>query len=123
SVEARDVAMRVLAQTAATDEPRRRLDAAKDLLAKTGSGGATDREQVATHLDALGSLLRDIEVLGTGAESALLANPDVRPALERLAAYKGERGVQAFPAVDRAREALARNSGVKVVADWLVLQL
>jgi DNA polymerase-3 subunit delta' len=123
SLEARAVAVRVLAQAAASPEPRRRVDLAKELLVKTGSGGATDREQVASHLDAMGSLLRDVEVLGTGATPALLANPDVRPALERLTVYQGERGVRAFAAIDRARDALARNAGVKVVADWLVLQL
>ena len=46
-----------------------------------------------------------------------------RPALERLSAYRGERGTRAFAAVDRALFALQRNAGVKLVADWLVLQL
>jgi hypothetical protein len=72
----------------------------------------------------MGSLLRDIEVLGTGAESHTpLANAEVRPTLERLSAFRGERGVRAFDAIDRALEAIHRNAGVKVVADWLVLQL
>jgi hypothetical protein len=54
----------------------------------------------------------------------MLANSDVRPALERLTqTYRGERGVRAFSAIDRALVALDRNAGVKVVADWLVLQL
>ena len=48
----------------------------------------------------------------------------VRPALGRLTkAYAGERGLNAFAAVDRARLALEGNAGVKIVADWLVLQL
>src|SRR5262245_11504895 len=62
---ARDVAARVLSQAASTDEPRRRIDAAKDLLVKTGGGGAGDREQLASHLRAMASLLRDVELLGT----------------------------------------------------------
>jgi hypothetical protein len=63
-------------------------------------------------------------VLATRADDRTLANPDVRPALERLTeSYKGERGVRAFGAVDRALVALERNAGVKLVADWLVLQL
>ena len=46
------------------------------------------------------------------------------PALERLApAFDGERGARAFAAVDRALVALDRNASVKIVADWLVLQL
>jgi DNA polymerase-3 subunit delta' len=123
SLEAREVAVRVLAQAVSSDDPRRRLDATKDLLANTGGGGAADREQVGAHLDAMSSLLRDVEVLASGADRTMLANPDVRQTLERLTAYRGERGVRAFTAIDRAREALVRNAGVKVVADWLVLQL
>jgi hypothetical protein len=71
----------------------------------------------------MGSLLRDIAVLGTGASPGLLANPDVRPALERLSAYRGERGVRAFAAVDEALAALGRNAGVKTVADWVTLNV
>jgi hypothetical protein len=123
SIDARDVAIRVLAQAASSDDPRRRLDATKDLLSNTGSGGVADREQVGAHLDAMGSLLRDVELLANGADRTMLANPDVGQTLERLTVYRGERGVRAFSAIDRAREALVRNAGVKVVADWLVLQL
>jgi DNA polymerase-3 subunit delta' len=122
--DAREIAQHVLAQAAADDEPARRLEGAKDLLTNTGAGGAGDREQLASHLRAMGSLLRDVEVLATRADDRALANPDVRPALERLAkAYGGERGVRAFTAIDRALMALDRNAGVKVVADWVVLQL
>jgi DNA polymerase-3 subunit delta' len=123
-VEARDIAQRVLAEVSASGDPARRLERAKELLAKTGSGGATDREQLSVHLRAMASLLRDVEVLATQADDRTLANPDVRPALERLTqTYRGPRGVAAFGAVDRALVALDRNAGVKVVADWLVLQL
>ena len=123
-VEARDVAQQVLAHAASSDDPRRRIEGAKDLLAKTGAGGAEDREQVASHLRAMESLLRDVELLSTRADVRVLANPDVQPALERLArTYQGERGIRAFTAVDRALMALERNAGVKIVADWLVLQL
>jgi hypothetical protein len=52
-----------------------------------------------------------------------LANPDVRQDIERLAPFRGERGVRAFTAVDQALVALERNAGVKTVADWLVIQL
>ena len=72
----------------------------------------------------MASLVRDVELLSTRADVRVLANPDVQPALERLAGvYQGERGVRAFAAVDRALVALDRNAGVKIVADWLVLQL
>jgi DNA polymerase-3 subunit delta' len=123
-VEARDVAERVLAHAATSDDPRRRIEGAKDLLAKTGAGGVGDREQLASHLRAMASLLRDVELLSTRADVRALANPDVRPAIDRLTtAYQGERGIRAFTAVDRALVALDRNAGVKIVADWLVLQL
>ena len=123
-VEARAVAQQALAHAAASDDPRRRIDGAKDLLANTGAGGAADREQLASHLRAMESLLRDVELLSTRADSRALANPDVQPALERLVrTYRGARGVRAFTAVDRALEALAANAGVKVVADWVMLSL
>ena len=123
-VQARSVAQKVLAHAASTPDPRRRIDGAKDLLANTGSGGAPDRAQLSVHLRAMGSLLRDIELLATRAGAGRLANPDVRPALERLTgAYQGPRGIRAFAAVDRALLALERNAGVKTVADWLVLEL
>ena len=122
--DAREIAQHVLAQIASGDDPARRLDSAKDLLANTGSGGAGDREQLASHLRAMGSLLRDVELLATRADAGALANADVRPALEQLTpAYGGERGVRAFAAVDEALMALERNAGVKVVADWLVMHL
>jgi DNA polymerase-3 subunit delta' len=130
-VDARGVAVRVLAQAADSaaggaaggEIVRRRLESAKDLLARTsGAGGAADREQLAVNLRAMASLLRDAELLSTRATDAL-ANPDVRPAIERLAAFRGERGVRAFTAVDQALVALERNAGVKTVADWVVLQL
>jgi DNA polymerase-3 subunit delta' len=122
--DARTIAERVLAQAAAASDPARRLEAAQDLLAKTGAGGATDREQLASHLHAVALMLRDVEVVATGADPRLLAQPESRPAVERLMrTFRGERGINAFLAVDRALEALDGNAGVKVVADWVALQL
>jgi hypothetical protein len=72
----------------------------------------------------MASLLRDVELVATHADTAGLANPDVAPSIERLTnTYRGARGIRAFAAVDRALVALDRNAGVKIVADWLVLQL
>jgi DNA polymerase-3 subunit delta' len=125
-VQARDVAQRVLSRAASVSEPHRRIDSAKDLLlpARSGGSGATDREHLATELRAMASLLRDVELLASRADASTLANPDVRPALDRLVeAYQGDRGVRAFAAVDRALVALESNAGVKIVADWLVLAL
>jgi DNA polymerase-3 subunit delta' len=122
--EARDDAGRVLAESARTGDPGSRLETAKDLLPNPNMSSAEQREHVAVRLRAMGSLLRDVEVLATRADARVLANPDVRPSLERLTqTYAGERGVRAFTAIDQALMALDRNAGVKVVADWLVLQL
>jgi DNA polymerase-3 subunit delta' len=141
---ARDVAQRVLTRVARSPDTGRqspldtarsdrgpadrsavnRLDAAKDLLERTGAGGASDRDQLRSHLHALALMLRDVEVLGTGADPRLLAQPENRAALDTLTpAFRGERGVNAFLAVDRGLAALDRNAGVKVVADWVALQL
>jgi len=122
--EARAVAERVLVRAAGNDAVGPRLDAAKDLLTNTGRGGASDREQLSAYLRAMASLLRDAEVLATGADERAIANRDSREALQALsAAYRGDRGVRAFAAVDQGLVALDRNAGVKVVADWVALQL
>ena len=118
------VARRVLAHAAATTDAARRLDGAKELLTKIGSGRAGDRERLASYLRAMASLVRDIAVVATGADSRALANPDAKQAVERLAtSYTGERGVRAYMVIDRALEALERNAGFKVLADWVVMQL
>ena len=90
----------------------------------TGGGGAADREQLASHLRAMASLLRDVELAGDAAPTPAAGQPR-RPARARAAdgAFQGERGIRAFAAVDQALAALERNAGVKIVADWLVLQL
>ena len=125
-VEARDIAQRVLAAAASARDAGSRLEGAKELLPKSGGRPGFERDYLATNLRAMASLLRDAEVLATEADAAALANADadVRPALEKLAkGYGGERGVRAFGAIDEALVALDRNAGVKIVADWLVLQL
>ena len=122
-IDCREVAARVLSHAAASDDPRQRIEGARDLLAKTGAGGAGDREQLAAHLRAMGSLLRDVELLGARADAVGLANPDFQTGLDRLSAFQGERGVRAFATVDGALVALEGNAGVKIVADWVVLNL
>jgi hypothetical protein len=71
----------------------------------------------------MASLLRDVELIGAGGGRQELGNPDVLAAIERLKGFAGERGVRAYAAVDKALLALRRNAGVKIVADWIVLQL
>lgn len=121
-VESRDVATRVLLNVAAARDARGRLDSAKELVTKA-SAGASEREQLSQHLRAMASLLRDVALLGAGADAAALANADVRADLERLSAFGGDRGVRAFGAVDRGLTALDRYASAKIVADWVLLQL
>jgi DNA polymerase-3 subunit delta' len=122
--DAMEVARRVLELAAASDEPRQRMEAAKELLVNTGAGGREDREQLASHLHAMASLIRDVELWSSRGASDGLAKPGVRPEIERLAkAYQGKRGLSAFESVDRALAALDSNASVKIVADWLVLKL
>jgi DNA polymerase-3 subunit delta' len=122
-VEARTTAVRVLAAAASTTDARRRLEAAQHLVARTGSGGAGDRDYLAAELRAMASLLRDIELLATNADRSSLGNADLGSTLERLTAFQGERGVRAFEAIDQGLVALERNAGVKIVADWVALHL
>jgi DNA polymerase III delta' subunit len=123
-VEARDVAQRVLEHVAKTHDAGRRLEAAKDLLGRPLPNGAVDREQVSSHLLAMATLLRDAHAVSSGADERVLAHPDVKPALEHLGrTFRGDRGVSAFDAVERAIRALDGNVGGKVIADWVVLQL
>ena len=71
----------------------------------------------------MGSLLRDVALIAAGADRRALANSDVEPLLGRLSAFEGERGVRAFAAIDQALAALERNAGIKIVADWVALQV
>jgi DNA polymerase-3 subunit delta' len=121
-VESRDVATRVLMGVAAARDARGRLEQARELVAKPNAS-VSEREQLALHLRAMSSLLRDVALIGAGADTGALANTDVRSDLARLSAFDGDRGVRAFGAVDRALGALDRNASAKIVADWVLLQL
>ncbi len=120
--DVRDVAVRVLVQAATSDDGRRRLESAKELVAKSSSS-ISERDQLAVYLRAMSSLLRDVELMASGGDAATLANRDLLPALDRLSPFGGTRGRDAFMAVDRALAAVDRYANAKLVADWLVLQL
>ena len=127
--DARQAAIGLLTGASGGDDARARLESAKTLTAKRGGDGAgtgsrADREQVAVHLQVLSSLLRDVSILATGADTHLLANLDLESGLTTLARrFDGRRAVRAFTAVDQAQNALDRNVSPKIVADWLALQL
>src|SRR5688572_11160319 len=121
--DARDAARDLLEQAARAGDPAQRLDAARDLTGKKGTSAA-ERDQLSACLRALASLLRDLGVLATRAETRMLANADLTAQLERLTrSYDSERTMRAYGAVDEALAALERNASAKVVADWLVLRL
>lgn len=122
-VEARDLARRLLEQAARTPDPVHRIESARPLTGKKGPA-AVERDHLAVCLRALSSLLRDLGILATHADTRSLANTDLQADLGRLVdAFDSERSMRAFGAVDRALGALERNASPKVVADWLVLQI
>lgn len=122
-VESRAIAVRVLAQALMTDDARRRVEIAKELVAKTGGGGASDRQLLSSHLRMMSSLIRDAQLLGGGGDRASLANTDLAATLGKMTELTGERAERAFAAVDKGLAALERNAGVKTVADWVTLNL
>jgi DNA polymerase-3 subunit delta' len=119
AADARESAVELLRGVApAKVRPVDRLEQAKAL-----AGGA-ERDELARRLRAAASMLRDIRVLAAQASPQLLANADLRDELAALVgSYNAERGLEAFSAVDAALEALGRNVGPKVVADWIALEL
>ncbi len=128
TADARGQALAVLSQAASVPEPARLLEHMKDALGiEKRAGGSTpaaaEREQLALSLRALSSLLRDVTMIAAGHE-ADLANADLRPDLERVAAAFGrERVMSAFTAVDQALSALGSNVNAKMVVDWLAFQI
>jgi DNA polymerase-3 subunit delta' len=121
--EARESAQRVLQETARSSDAARRIGLARDLTGGKGTP-AEERNQLAVRLRSLGSLLRDLAIIATGADRRSLANADLEAKLEKLStAFDSERSLRAYGAVDRALGALERNASPKIVADWLLLQL
>jgi DNA polymerase-3 subunit delta' len=118
----RDLAMRLLQQTAGRADTQTRLQAATSVVA--GLSKKEERADFAAVLRLAASMLRDIEALNSGADQRVLANPLLTDDLSTLArAFAGDRAREAFGAVDRALTALDRNAGTKVVAEWLAVQL
>ena len=111
-----------LLQVAGRD-PRTRLEHAKALL-KGGGSPADERAHLSMRLEALGSLLRDVGLLTSGADERLIANLDRRRELDALVrSLRADRVAQAFDAVARAHAALDQNVSPKVVADWLAINV
>jgi hypothetical protein len=91
-------------------------------------GGPSKKERPRTDLAVIlrltASMLRDIEALNSSADPRVLANPVVADDLRALArSFSGDRARAAFGAVDRARFALERNAGTKVVTEGVSMQI
>lgn len=120
---ARDIALRVLEHVANSDDVKRRMESAKELVAKGAGPASAERDQLAVTLRAMSSLLRDISAIALSADRAVLAHPDLTRPLERLKTFAGDRGQRAFLTIDQGLAALERYTNAKLVADWVVLQL
>jgi DNA polymerase-3 subunit delta' len=100
-----------------------RLEGAKAFVAGSRTAAA-DRATLADRLRAVSSILRDLGILTSRAERALLANADIEAQLETLLpAFAADRVLRAFSSVDRALSALERNASPKIVADWVALEI
>jgi DNA polymerase-3 subunit delta' len=121
--DARTAALSALRTAAAASSPRARLQAAASLTAgKPSSTG--EREELATRIAMLASLLRDLALVSQGGSAGELANGDLEADLHELGVSFGcERSLRAFAAADRAVGALRRNASPKVVAAWLSVHL
>ena len=121
-VEARQAALALLRTVAGHPPPARRIMGAGGL---PGAGRSkADRDALGQSLRALGTILRDLGVLGSHSDGRTLANADLRKDLEPLVrSFDTERILHAYAAVDRALDALGRNASPKIVADWLAFQI
>ena len=119
----RETALLLLEQAARNPAAATRLQAAA-LLAVPQPKKDRSRAEVALILRVMASMLRDLELLNSEADRRALANPTLSDELQRMAAaYGGDRARVAFAAVDKALVALDRNAGIKVVSDWLAMQI
>lgn len=119
----RELAMGLLRHGAGRADTQSRVQAASALHTGSSKKERT-REDVAIVLRLMASMLRDLEAINAGADRGVLANPLLTGDLEALSrAYAGDRARAAFGAVDRALTALERNAGIKVVTEWLAVQM
>lgn len=121
--EARTAALTALRTVAKASSPRARMQAATSLTPGKPTP-AREREELATRITMIASLLRDAALVSQGGGGADLANGDLAADLEELgAAFGVERALQAFAATDRAVFALRRNASPKIVAAWLSVHM
>lgn len=119
---AREAALAALRAAAGTGGWPERMRAATLLAPKSGTSG--EREELATRVRLLATLVRDAALVRQQGSVRPLANADLAEEIERLApAFDAGRAVRAFEAADQALAALRRNASPKIVAPWLVVHL
>lgn len=118
----RDSALLLLRRSAASHAAAARLKAAESLVG--GANKDRGREEIILTVRVLATMLRDIELLKSGADRRALANPDIAEDLSALTtAFAGDRARDAFASADKAIVALTGNAGSRVVSEWLALQI
>jgi DNA polymerase III subunit delta' len=118
----RETALLLLRQTGRRGSASARLQAAAVLVAPAKK--ERSRDEIALVLRLVSSMLRDIELLNAEGDSSAMAHPALADELKALKrSFAGARARDAFSAVDRALMALERNAGVKVVGEWLAMQI
>jgi DNA polymerase III delta' subunit len=89
----------------------------------TVKGDRRVREAVSTRLEIVSALLRDVSAVAAD-ELGAVQHRDAAGELRTLAkSFDQHRIAKAWAALQRAQQALDRNGGPKIVADWTVMSL
>ena len=89
----------------------------------TVKGDRRVREAVSARLDIVSALLRDVSAVAAD-ELGAVQHRDAAGELRQLAkSFDQHRIAKAWAAVQRAQQALDRNGGPKIIADWTVMSL
>jgi DNA polymerase-3 subunit delta' len=119
---AREAALSVLRTAAGRAPASDRVQAAAALV--SGKSPAGEREDLATRVRMLASLVRDVALVAQGGGDDALANADLASELAVFArTFDNERAVRAFGCADQALAALRRYASPKVVAAWLAVRI
>jgi len=81
------------------------------------------REAVSARLEIVSALLRDVSAVAAD-ELGAVQHRDAAGELRQLAkSFDQQRIAKAWAALQRAQQALDRNGGPKIIADWTVMSL
>ena len=89
----------------------------------TVKGDRRVREAVSSRLEIVSALLRDVSAVAAD-ELGAVQHRDAAGQLRQLAqAFDQHRIAKAWAALQRAQQALDRNGGPKIIADWTVMSI